>query len=149
MPSFRQQILGAFLTRVQAVQVANGFQTNAGQVVYTGETPELGPDDPNEVIAIVVGDDSVKYQGANLLVRLPVSIQALVKADLDDPLTAIEAVISDIKRAVELADRKLGGLIPQPIERGSTRAVPRRPGSTTVGVAVEYSISYVEAWGAP
>lgn len=147
--SRRQLLLAAIVARVQAVQTASGFQTDAGQLVFFGETPELGPDDPNEAIAVVVGDEEPKYQGANLLIRLPVSIQAVAKADLEAPWLAIEAVIADIKTAVELADRKLGGLIPQPLERGPVRTMPRAKGSTTVGVSVQYLATYVEGWGTP
>jgi hypothetical protein len=147
--SVRQRIIEAFLTRVLAIATADGFDTDAGRTVFLGEAPQLGESDPSEAIALVVGDDQVKYQGVNLLIALPISIQALAKADLEQPWLAAEAVLGDIKRAVELADRTLGGLVQRQFERGTTRALPRVPGSTTVGIVIEYQAPYVEAWGNP
>lgn len=145
----RQAILEALRDRLEAITTANGFRTNAGQTVCLGETPALGPDDATVAIAIVVGDDEPRFQGEHVFVSLPIGVQALAQADLDDPYLAIEAVLGDIKEAVELEDRTLGGLVPRSIDRGSTRTLEREPGSTTVGVELEYSAPYTEVWGAP
>jgi hypothetical protein len=76
-------------------------------------------------------------------------VAALAKADLDDPYLAVEAVLGDIKRAIELEDRSLGGLVDQRFERGRTRPFEREEGSTAVGVIVPYIVPYYESWGAP
>ena len=150
MPASRRRlIVEALKARVEAIRVANGFETDAGVTVFLGETPPLGPDDPETAIAIVVGDEDPQYQGANLFIRLPVAIQALARADLEQPWLAVEDLIGDIKRAVELEDRTLGGLVKRQIERGSVVALEREPGSTTVGAAVTFVCPYVEGWGTP
>src|SRR5574341_1196761 len=128
MASRRQQILEAFLTLVQVIRTANGFATDAGLTVFLGETPTLGPDDPDTAIAIVVGEEAPTYQGENVFIALPVGIQALAKPDLDQPWLAAEAVLGDIKKAVELADRTLGGLVRRHIQRDVTRTMERRTG---------------------
>lgn len=147
MPTSRRQlILEALQARVSAILLAGGFATDAGATVFLGETPQLGPDDPFEAIALVPDDDSVQDKGY-LFVQLPVAVQALAKADLDAPWETIEAILGDIKAAVELDDKTLGGLLKAPMMRGTTRTLAREPGSTTVGAGVTYICSYVEQWG--
>lgn len=145
----RQAIVEALVARLEAIRSDDEFETDAGQAVFVGETPQLGPDDPNEAIAISIGDDEVRYQGENVFLVLPVTIEALVKGDLDRPYLTAERVLGDIKRAIELSDRTLGGLVRRQIERSVTRTLRREPGMTAVGIGVTYLCPYVEAWGAP
>ncbi len=147
--SRRQQILEALLARVQQIERANEFQTDAGRHTHLGEAVDLGPDDPVEAIALAVGEEVARYQGENLYIELPVQVIALAKADLDQPWMAVEAVIADIKRAVETSDRTLGGVVRRMIQRGSVVTLERQPGTTTVGASITYICPYVEAWGNP
>jgi hypothetical protein len=149
MSTRRQAILDALSTRLGAIQVAMGFATDAGQTVLLGEVPNLGPDDPAVVLALLVGDDTSKYQGAQLLIRLPVHIAIVANADLAESWKTVEAAIGDVKQAIELEDRTLGGLLKSELERGTTRTLPREQGSTVVGAAVAYFCSYAELWGTP
>lgn len=153
MPSNRQSILDTLHTRLTAIQTAAGFETNAGSAVYFGETVQLGEDDPEVAIALVVGEDEPSYQGEQILINLPVFIQALAKATsagrLDTAYVAAEAVLGDIKRAIELSDRTLGGYVKRQIRRGTTRTIAREPGSTTVGVSIAYLCPYTEVFGDP
>lgn len=149
MPIRRQEILREFIERLGAITKANGFQSDAGETVFIGEAPDLGEDDPTTAIAIVVGDEEPTYQGEQLAIRLPYEIQGLAKANLEEPWVTIEEVIADIKKAVELPDRTLGGLVKRQIERQAVRALPREPGSTTVGASVTYIAPFVEVWGDP
>lgn len=147
--STRSAILAAVRTRLQAIARTDGFATDAGAALYLGERPELGPDDPDEAIAIVVRDDAPKAQGHKLFITLPVSICAIAKADLDDPWQSIEDLLADIKVAFELDDMTLGGLLRGPMERGATRTLDREPGSLTIGAQVSYFLPYHETWGHP
>lgn len=147
--SKRQQIIQAFVTRLGAIEARDGFNTDAGLTVYVNERPTFGPDDPCEAIALVVGDDEVGYHGEHLWVRLPIEIHALATAEMAEPWKTIERVLADIKKAVELSDRTLGGLVPRMIERESTVTLEREEGSTSVGVAVTYVAPYKELWGTP
>jgi hypothetical protein len=145
----RQLIIEALRDRLKVIEVANGFTTDAGRALFLGETPELGEGDPDAAIAMVIREDDVRYQGMNLMIGLPVSIQALVKVSLDQPYLLIEALLGDIKRAVELEDRTLGGLVKRQIQRGVTRTMEREPGSTTAGVSILYVCPYTEVFGDP
>lgn len=150
MSSKREDVIRALRDRIALISVTNGYNTNAGQKIFLGETPTLGPNDPAAALALVVGTDESGYQGENVVSNLPVEVQAIVKADVSDPLLMIEAVIADIKRAVELPDRTFGGLlINRGLKRGSTRPFEREAGSEYVGAAVEYVATLAEGWGAP
>jgi hypothetical protein len=149
MSTRRYAILAALKARVEQITRSRRFETDAGLSVFLGERPMLGPDDPETAIAIVVFDDVLKAQGTKLFMVLPVGICAIAKADLDESWAAIEAVLGDIKTAVELEDRTLGGLLRGPFERGQTRTIDRETGTTTVGVMVTYELQYSETWGAP
>jgi hypothetical protein len=149
MSTVRQHILEALKGRVEAIQVVDGFATDAGLSVFLGERPRLGPDDPEIAIAIVVFDDVVKSQGRKYFIALPVGICALARADLDAPWTSVEAILGDLKKAVELEDLTLGGLLRANFERGSTRTLDRESGTTTVGAMVTYELQYSETWGKP
>lgn len=148
-PSRRQLILEAIKGRLEAIKKSDGFQTDAGCNVFLHEAPAFGPDDPQSGIAIVVADDAVGWQGANLAIGLQVELQAFSDTSLTRCWEECEAILSDIKRAMELEDRRFGGLIKPELVRGSTRTLPREPGTTTVGVGVSYGMTYVEVWGHP
>lgn len=148
--SKRQAILTELVARVSAIQTANGYATDAGVTVFFGETPMLGGDDPSSAIALIVGDDQIdgpSSLGDDILTTLPIDIQALARADFAHPGLTLEAVLSDIKRAIETSDRTLAGLLTRDMQRGRTRTLDREPGATCIGAAVQYQVVYLEAWG--
>jgi hypothetical protein len=153
MAARRREILDAVLARLEAILTADGFVTDAGANVHLGDAPPFGPDDAREAIVVVVEDDEPKWQADGFFIELPLSIQAVVATggvELGTAYQTAEAILEDIKTAVELADRKLGGLLAwHGLERGSTRTLQREPGSEFVGVAVEYRCPYRENWGNP
>ena len=154
--SRRRRILEAFRTRLEEIRTNNGFLTDAGRTIFLGERVTLGPDDPDTALAIVAEEDSRNppSQGlgsgalAAVEITLPVSIHALAKADLDEPLLAQEDVIDDIERAIELTDRTIGGLVGG-LTQLSVIPLDREEGTTVVGAAVVYSVLYSKKWGDP
>jgi hypothetical protein len=145
----RYDALSELRTRLRTIRAPDGFETDAGQLVFLGEEPVLGPDDPAAAIAIVVGGDEPRYQGQSVVIFLPVEVQAHVRANVDDPWLTIEAVVGDIKKAIE-TDHDLGGiLLPRGLERGTTRPKDRESGSAYVAAGVEYKLLFREQWGAP
>lgn len=147
--STRQDALVELRDRLQQVRVANGYATEAGQLVLLGEQPTLGESDPAAVLAIVVGADEPGPQAARVVIRLPVQVQALVRADTEDPWLTIEEILGDIKRAVEQDHDLDGTLLPRGLERGATTTLEREAGSAYVGAGVEYRLAYAEDWGNP
>ena len=150
MPTQRQTILTDAVGRLAQILTSNDYQTNAGADVFLGEKPELGADDPDEIIAIVIGDDEVRVDSKKTFITLPLELQAIVKVTQTNASLRAEAMLGDLKTAMETdavnGRRELGGY---PLRRGTTRTLPREPGSTTAGVGVTYFVDYSEAWANP
>jgi len=147
--SVRQSILTEIVSRLSGISLLGGYQTDAGALVFVGQTPALSEADPEQALALVVGSDAVGYQGENVLTQLSIVVHAILRADVDEPTLASEAVIADIKKAVEI-DRDLGGILtPRGLERGTTTAALRSQGSEYVAATVEYRCRFVERWGQP
>lgn len=145
--SRRQLALQELQNRVAGISTDAGFQTDAGGQVFIGEAPTLGPDDLDAAIAIVIRPDEPGFQGEQAVIRLPVELQAIAKTT--EPWATVEAVIADIKRAVE-TDHDLGGtLLARGLERGITQPLDREDGSEFIGASVGYRLVYKETWGAP
>lgn len=151
----RQRILEAIKGRLEAICRSNGYETDLGANVLLGEFPTFGPDDPEQVIAILIGEDQIGEHLSNIPITLPINIAAIVKPDVAEPWVKVEQAICDIKRAVELTDRSLGGLLiggrnnAEGLFRGTTETLERRSGSDAIGAQVTYGAKYVEAWGHP
>lgn len=148
-PSRRQQILELLLGRLQLIKVRRGFQTDAGKLVLLDEFPSFGESDTDIAIAMVVLPDEVGYTGVNTVVSLPIEIQAIARAELEYPWREAEAVLADIKKAIELEDRRLNELARPYIVRGTTRTMSREEGQNFVGRGITYVVPYVEGWGTP
>lgn len=145
--SKRQLALTELQTRLQNITVAKGYQTDAGDLIFIGEAPALGESDPTEALAIVIQPDEPGFQGEKVVIRLPVEVWAIAKTT--EPWGTVEAVVADIKTAIE-TDRDLAGtLLPRGLERGVTQALQREDGQQYVGASVAYRLVYAEEWGAP
>jgi hypothetical protein len=148
--SKRKRILDAVVARLAVITVANGFGSNAGDSIKLGDNPQLGPDDRYPCIAVLVEDDTIGNQQARIVIDLSIQIAVIVPIDLaDSTWPAIEEAVSDVKRAMELVDRSLSGLLRYNLERRPTRIYPRESGSTVAGVTVGYLLPYHETWGEP
>jgi hypothetical protein len=148
--SARKDALTELRTRLEGITVVNGFTTNAGQQLFIGERPVLGPDDPAASIVMVVGTDQpAPNQGENVVYILPVKVQLLVRADVATPWDVIEDVIADVKKAVETDHDLAGTTVRRGLERGPTEALDRESGSEFVGVTMEYKLTMAEKWGTP
>jgi hypothetical protein len=149
MSSKRQDAITELLARLAGIQAVNGYQTNAGLKIFENETPALGPDDEPVALALMIQDDRPGYQGERVQIALPVRIEGHASISTDGPWLAAEAVVADIKKAVETDHDLSRTLIDRGLERGTTALLKRADGSTTVGFAVEYVLNFSEPWGAP
>lgn len=148
--SRRQAAIAELRTRAARILTSNGFQTDAGAAVFIAEAPTLGPEDPPAAIAIAIGDDDPAFQAGKIILTLPVELMALVLvADLDDPWSTVEALIADIKTAVEIDHDLAGTLQDKGLERGATKPLKREEGSAYVGASIAYKLTYSETWGRP
>lgn len=153
--SRRLRILEALKARVSAIKVSDGFNTDAGLRVYLGELPVLTPDDPEAVIAVIPKEDIVGSALNNIPITWPIDIVVLVRPEITEPWVLVENALADIKKAVELEDRTLNGLLiggrdnPGGLVRGTTETFPRQTGAEVVGVSITYACPYAEAFGYP
>lgn len=145
----RLAVLMAFKARLELVKTSEGFSTDAGFNVVLGEKTQFGESDPLPAICIVPAPDAPTHNGENVSAVWAVEIQAIAEVDINQPVVVPEQVIGDIKVAIETEDRTLGGLVPSRIRRGSTRTLPREPGSTICGVGITYGFQLTEQWGHP
>lgn len=154
-PSAREAAIEELEARLERITQENGFNTDAGRQICLMERPVFGPSDPPAAISIIIPEDSPDpRQREHVITTVQFSVQAIVPAAVEGqpwvPWREIERIIADIKRAVELPDRTLGGaLITDGLTRGTTRALEREPGSEVVGGAVDYRAVFAEVWGAP
>lgn len=149
--SRREAIIAAMAARAEAITLNGGFNTDLGLQVAINDVPPFGPDDPRQALVLLVGDDEFTSQGAGnwFIYRLQLTFVVLVDADLEDAWRTIEQGIADVKRAVELEDRRLGGLLANPFERGAVETAPREPGSLAIAATVPYIVTIKEGWGTP
>jgi len=116
--SKRQLALTDLVNRLSFIQVAKGYNTDAGLHIFLGEVPRFGPNDPPAALAVVVGDDSPETTGGTTRTRVPFEVQAIVPADMTAPTLAIEEIVADIKEAVEIeADGVLANVDGPRVER--------------------------------
>jgi hypothetical protein len=134
--------LEAARARCQTITRAAGYATNAGDHVIVGELLDLGPDDVTQAIALLLNEDIPGQP----MTTVPLEISGLTFADLEEPWLAAEAILGDIRKALETADKTLGGLV-KSMSKGSVRPYPRQPGSTVVGVTITYQLTMVDPWG--
>jgi len=148
--SAREAILTEVQARLKKVLVSGGFNTDAGAIVSMGESPAMGPDDPDESISIVIDPDGVGHQGERIVVTLPVRVFALVRADSTaSPWLSVERIVTDIKRTIETDHDLDGNLVNRGLTRGSTSPLERESGSEFVGAEVLYTAMFAEDWGSP
>jgi hypothetical protein len=155
MATKRQRILEALQERLEVITIENGYETDLGLHILLGELPTFGPDDPKQVIAILPREDQPSAALNKIPIRWPIDIAVLLSPDLSAPWRLVEAGLGDVKKAVELEERTLGGLLtggqnnPGGLMRGSTETYPRTSGSEMVGALITYVMPYVEVFGSP
>lgn len=157
----RQAAVTDLLDRLGYIQTAKGYNTDAGLHIFQGHLPKLGPDDPQDCLAVLIGEDTATTAGGRISTRVPFEVWAIVNAaEAADPLASIEAIIADIRAAVEIEspngiDRYLGSFgdppqpatLPKGFSRGVTKGTTMPDGAGFVGALVEYVGEFAEVWG--
>lgn len=148
--SNRTEIETVLLERLAAITVTGGYHSDAGAAVFVGDVPMLGPDDPDAAIAVVPGDDNPRSTQEQVAIEWPIHLFAIAKDSLAQAWALVESQLEDLKKAIEKDDAVVGRANAKAlIRRGSTRTIPREPGTTIVGVSLTYWVSYTEVWGNP
>lgn len=147
MDTIAKQNIDAIKTRLQAILVAGGFNTNAGAQVYVGRRSFDENDTLPAVTVFDNGEQSEEIGSKRVRNELVVSVEGFA-APSGDSLTATSDLVGDIKKAVLLDDVSLGGLAQYLGYRGYS-AQPPRDGGTISSVLVNFSVVYDERYGDP
>lgn len=153
--SRRADVIAEIKARLEGISIAGGFRTDAGATVLVNELPEFGETSvggatPTSAIVLLVGTDERTWSGKAFMVRLPMAAMGLVDTDsvsTGDAWRLAEDLAADIKQAIETDDRRLGSLLMEFLERGDTEILAREPGTSTMGVVVNYVAPFKEPWG--
>lgn len=139
------------MAQLATIDGTGSFVTAAGTKIYQGFLPQLGPDDTYPCLAVCISDDEVGNQQARVVLQLPIDIYVVVPIGSESAVwTEVEAALADVKRALELEDRTLGGLLGnERVRRGPTRNLERESAGVVAGVVIRYTLPYFEEWGQP
>lgn len=150
-PSVREQVADAVIARVREIQRINGFNTDAGLAVVLGQRVAPSESDPDTVLQVMVGSDTnATWQSGKVFYRIPFEFQVISRAGRAESWREAERLLQDVKRAIELPDTKLGGLLDHPgLERIPARTLEREPGAEDVGIEITYLAPVQESWGNP
>ena len=146
-------ILEAIETRLQAITVVGGYNTDAGNQVYLGKR-QVNPDevDTGPVILVFDESDELAEEGGNVcgteFVQMSVSVQAFMEYVAIAHTRLMHLLIQDIKRSIFLSDSTMGGICSAVLYGGREVDYPE-PGGETVAVTVTVNILYFESYGAP
>lgn len=144
------QIVKAVKTRLEAISIAGGFNTDPSvlrgvQVVNFDQTS----DDP--VISVYDdSDDPTEEQNVcqETIINLSLMIEGVQRVGNDVPGDVITYLWQDILRSILLPDSTLGGLCLS-IQRGPREFIYPQEGGETVAVRQTVNILYQETYGNP
>lgn len=134
-------------TRLGAILLTNGAETNIGQSVRRGKR-KLPAEDEVPCCVLIEGDDDVedtagRTQTALVKVRQSYVIDAFDRCDPDNPNDKGHAMIRDIKRALFRDGRNFGGKVVEVKYMGRDIG-PRPDGVAIVMVRLMIDVSFAE-----
>lgn len=133
--------------RLQLIRLANGYETDCGQVVFRGR--RVPDENKLPCLVIVEGEDRpADEQRGRVKVEAPYQIEGHVVCDPDNPNDAAHAVVADIKRAVFSGDVSFGGIV-RDLRYGGRSISPREDGLSIVSASVEIVVTWAETLASP
>lgn len=138
--------------RLEAISVANGYESNIGTNVFRGKR-KLPADDEVPCAILIEGDDTVedtagRTQTALIKVRQSYIIDGFGPCDPLNPNDAAHAMIRDIKKVLFHDGRTFGGKVAEVMYRGRDIG-PRPDGVALVQVRVMIDVSFAEDLAKP
>lgn len=137
----------AITTRLSAISVVGGYETNIGATIFRGRRKLPGDDEP-PCIVVIEGDDEVeatsgRTTGAMVKVNQDYMIDAFDVCDPNNPNDKAHAMIRDVKRAIFKDGRTLGGTVVE-VEYLGRDIGPRPDGVALVQARVAIRVSFAE-----
>lgn len=145
-------ILDETYSRISAIQIANGFNTDLGLDIRQGGDPEtiIGAELP--VVRAYIQRRDLDESSSSIrraTVEASMLVEALSTYD-DDPNAVIKLIMEDLQKAIEIEPQDYDGLIQgQGISWQSDDIYFPRESSNIVGVTITYSVPHVRFYGDP
>lgn len=136
------------VTRLQAILTASGFNTNAGNQVFKGER-NFDDSDTFPALSVFSGPEEVTGDGA--FGQYDLARTLVIEGWLSpagDPADAVEDLIEDIQKALELTDITLGSVGNSFDYAGIDYLDMPEGGSSIAKVGLQYVFSYERSYGA-
>lgn len=146
-------IVNEALTRVTAITVAGGFNTNIGNSASIAEK-QYNPDEITTDGAVNVYDtedanEDDEIVGSELVIRMGITVEGHIRVDTGNAVTLAHKLVSDIKKAMLLAnDRVMDGLVLDVRYSGREVSYPSSAGDV-VSARVNFYVLYMETYGNP
>lgn len=147
------QIAEALETRLQAILISGGFNTDAGNQVYLGFR-QINPDEVAAGPAVLVYEleDSPRDEDGDFcaggIIDLSFAVEGIQEYGSASTSETLALLWQDIARAVFIADQTLGGLALS-LQRGARTFEYPEQGGTTVAVRQVVVATYDEPYGNP
>lgn len=139
--------IAAIETRLQAITVVNGYNTNAGNQVHLGLRGFDAEAETFPQLSIASGQEQVEELTARRYrCRREIRISGYVE-DVSAPTVALEYLIEDVQRAMEQSDETLGGLVHFLGYEGLDVNEPREDGGAVSSMVISYVIEYDRSYG--
>lgn len=133
-------------TRLQAILVTGGYNTNAGSNIYLGRKNFTDVDD-FPLLSIFTGtEDVAPAQFGAYDCGREITIMGHVQ-DADEPTVSIEQLIADIQKAMEQTDITMGGIVSDVQYVGIIEPDEPDMGSEFSALGVVYRIDYEREYG--
>ena len=142
-----KRIVDAVATRLSGIVTGAGYNTDAGNQVYTGRR-SFDASDPLPALSVwMTGEDTEPETNLRFRNQLSIDIEgfALIGSDAH---AAAHALLGDVKKALYAAEVTLGGLANNMIYTGSDIGPPD-DGSGIVTITARIVVEYDSSWNDP
>ena len=147
MSTIANDAFQAIIARLQAILISGGYNTDAGNQVYSG-LRYFQDDSTFPILTVFSGEEVVEKLTYNSYrSERTINIEGYVQ-DKSTPTASIEQLIEDVQRAIEQPDISLGGLVEVVDYTGVEEIDPPEAGSDIAGVRITYLVTYQRVYGA-
>lgn len=146
MSTIVKESMDEIISRLEAINISSGYNTDAGNQVYAGV--RVFQDDMSfPIVAVFTGSEFVEKLTYNSYrAERTINVECYVK-DLITQSIRLEQLIEDVQQAMEQADVSLGGLVEVLDYTGIEEIELPDGGSNIAGVRITYLITYQRQYG--
>jgi len=146
MSTIVKEAMDEIISRLEAITVSSGYNTDSGDQVYAGI--RVFQDDVSfPVITVFTGSEFVEKLTYNSYRSdRTINIECYVKDEIT-PTISLEQLIEDVQQAMEQADISLGGIVEVLDYTGIEEIELPDGGSNIAGVRITYLITYQRQYG--